>query len=103
MAKPKPQSSTELKTTVFTCHAADAKEVFLAGTFNGWDPAGTPMRETSGGNWSAELELAPGRYEYKFIVDGVWCCEPGDHEAESTLPDCVPNAFGSFNREIHVE
>ena len=103
MAKPKPQPSSELKPTVFACDAANAKAVFLAGTFNDWDPVGTPMREISDGKWSAELELAPGRYEYKFIVDGVWCCEPGRHVAESTLPDCVPNALGSFNREIHID
>lgn len=103
MAKPKPQPGRELKPTVFTCHAANANAVFLAGTFNEWDPSNTPMRQTSAGEWTAELELAPGRYEYKFIVDGEWTCEPGRQEAESTLPDCVANAFGSFNREIHVE
>lgn len=103
MAKPKPQTSSELKSTVFTCRAIGAKEVSLAGTFNNWDPASAPMRQTSEGEWAAELELAPGRYEYKFVVDGVWCCEPGSNDPDSALPDCVPNAFGSFNREIHVE
>jgi 1,4-alpha-glucan branching enzyme len=103
MTKPKPQPSSELKPTVFTCHATGAKEISLAGTFNNWDPASTHMLQVSGGDWAVELELAPGRYEYKFVVDGVWCCEPGRNEPDSTLPDCVPNAFGSFNREIHVE
>ncbi|MCZ2078643.1 MAG: glycogen-binding domain-containing protein [Bryobacterales bacterium] len=103
MAKPKPEPSSELKPTAFTCQAADAKAVFLAGTFNNWDPANIPMRQISEGEWTAELELAPGRYEYKFIVDGVWCCQPGGQEPDSTLPDCVPNALGSFNREIHIE
>lgn len=103
MAKPKPHPSSALKPTVFTCHPPDAQSVFLAGTFNDWDPAGTPMRRTSSGEWAVELTLAPGRYEYKFIVDGVWSCAPGLEQPDSTLPDCVPNAFGSFNREIHVE
>lgn len=103
MAKPKPQPSSELKPTVFSCHAANAKAVFLAGTFNNWDPGDTPMREISDGEWAAELGLSPGRYEYKFIVDGVWSCEPGRDEPDSTMADCVPNAFGSFNREIHIE
>ncbi len=102
MAKPKPQASTELKPTRFTCHAPDAQTVFLAGTFNNWDPAGTPMRRSSAGEWTVELPLAPGRYEYKFIVDGVWSCAPGLQEPDPMPPDCVPNGFGSFNREIHI-
>lgn len=103
MAKPNVQTSSELKPTVFTCHATGAQSVSLTGTFNDWDPADTPMRHISDTEWTVELELPPGRYEYKFVVDGEWCCEPGRNEPDSTLPDCVPNELGSFNREIHVE
>lgn len=103
MAKSKPQPSDEFRPIVFICQAASAKAVFLAGTFNNWDSEETPMRRISETEWSVELELAPGRYEYKFIVDGEWCCEPGRNEPESILPDCVPNEFGSFNREVHVK
>lgn len=101
MAKPKPQPSSEHEPTVFKCRT-DAKAVFLAGTFNNWDPAATPMQPTSDNEWAVEMDLAPGRYEYKFVVDGEWHCEPGRDEPDSTLPDCVPNEFGSYNREIHV-
>lgn len=103
MAKPKPQPSSDLKPTVFTCRPKGAEAVFLAGTFNNWDPAATPMQPISDHEWTIELELAPGRYEYKFVVDGEWCCEPGRDEPDSTLPDGVPNELGSYNREIHVE
>lgn len=103
MANPKPQPSSELKPTVFTCHPKGARAVFLAGTFNNWDPAATAMRPISDTEWAVELELAPGRHEYKFVVDGEWYCEPGRDEPDSALPDCVPNELGSFNREIHVE
>ncbi|MBI3875935.1 MAG: glycoside hydrolase family 13, partial [Verrucomicrobia bacterium] len=39
--------------------------------------------------------LAPGRYEYLFVVDGRWLSDPGADEA-------VPNRFGGWNsvREV---
>ena len=85
---------------VFVCHGDGAQGAFLADSFNDWDPVRTPMERQGDGSWKAELELAPGRYEYKFIVDGVWCCEPGRADAECA--DCVPNPFGTMNRVIEV-
>lgn len=87
--------------TVFVCYAPDAESVFLAGTFNDWDPQSMPMQRTGDGAWRTELELAPGRYEYKFILDGRWCCEPGC-EDKAVRPHCVPNSFGTMNRVIEV-
>jgi hypothetical protein len=87
--------------TVFICHAPDAESVFLAGTFNDWDPQSMPMQRRYDGAWRTELELAPGRHEYKFVVDGRWCCEPGD-EDRAVSPQGVPNCFGTMNRVIEV-
>lgn len=82
----------------FGCQAAEAAEVFLAGTFNGWNPSVTPMQRHADGSWHAALALPPGYYEFKFVVDGDWCCEPGSGDP----PDCVPNQFGTMNRVAHV-
>lgn len=60
---------------------ADAKEVMLAGAFNGWSPAATPLRRVEGG-WEAAVELEVGRQPYKFIVDGVWMLDPGNPATE---------------------
>jgi hypothetical protein len=54
----------------------DAKQVFLCGEFNGWASDATPMKRNDAGRWEATLALAPGRYEYKFIVDGNWKHDP---------------------------
>ena len=86
--------------TVFICPSIPAQGVFLAGSFNDWDPTRTPMERQDDGSWKAELELAPGRFEYKFIVDGAWCCEPGRPDEECA--NCVPNPFGTMNRVIEV-
>jgi hypothetical protein len=100
MSKPKTQGSRKPGSTLFTCHAREAREVFLAGTFNNWKAVAEPMKRQVNGPWQVELELAPGRYEYKFVVDGVWCCEPGQDDA--TVEGCVPNSFGTMNRVIEV-
>lgn len=86
----------------FRCAASGARAVFLAGTFNNWDPAATPMQRGDGDEWLVAVALSPGTYEYKFIVDGEWCCEPGVTDEQYTGNDPVANAFGTKNRVIEV-
>jgi 1,4-alpha-glucan branching enzyme len=87
----------------FSCHAPEAKSVHLAGTFNDWNPEATAMEEAGDGVWKSRLNLEPGRYEYKFVVDGRWCCDPSRDDHDLSVPDCVPNSFGTLNRVIDVE
>ena len=49
----------------------DAGEVFLVGSFNGWNTAADLMQRDNG-TWEAIVLLKPGEHEYKFIVDGKW-------------------------------
>lgn len=100
MSKSKEQS--RVKPTAFTCHSPAAQQVFLAGTFNDWKPDVTPMVRGSDGNWSVGLKLSPGRYEFKFVVDGVWCRESGSDDGIDRGLGCVPNEFGTMNRVIEV-
>ena len=86
----------------FTCQAPDAQAVFLVGDFNQWNPMATPMKRSDDGIWSAKLKLEPGRYEFKFLIDGRWCCEPGCRDSDLACPNCVVNAFGTMNRLIEV-
>lgn len=71
-----------------------AKEVFVCGDFNGWG-RGTPLAEKNG-IWGADLEVALGEYEYKFLVDGIWFNDP---EAVKQ----VPNLWGSDNSLLVVK
>lgn len=89
--------------TTFKCHAPDAHQVFVAGTFNQWSVDTMPMKQDRKGNWSAQVVLPLGRHEYKFLVDGVWCCEPGCDGPHAGCKGCVANAFGTMNRTIAVE
>jgi len=56
----------------FSFNFPEAKEVFLAGDFNGWDIQSIPLKKKGKGAWEAKLNLFPGRYEYKLMVDGAW-------------------------------
>jgi len=60
---------------VFTVEAPDAAQVQIAGDFNDWKPELTEM-EPVGRVWRRTLELAPGRYRYRYVIDGQWCTEP---------------------------
>jgi hypothetical protein len=55
----------------------DAKEVFLAGNFNNWDPRAYAMKR-EGDEWVFPVHLFPGKHLYKFIVDGNWIIDPGN-------------------------
>lgn len=90
--------------TKIECAAPDAKQVFLAGTFNDWSESDAPMKRGKDGNWIASLNLPAGQYEYKFLIDGKWCCRPGCGDNPHTgCSDCVTNSFGTMNRVLEVE
>jgi 1,4-alpha-glucan branching enzyme len=76
-------------------HAPEAKAVFVAGTFNDWRTDATPLEPQGSGLWTVALELAPGMYEYLFVVDGCWCSDPCGSEV-------VPNPFGGQNAVLRV-
>lgn len=77
-------------------HDEQAQAVFIAGTFNDWQPSVTPMIATGNGRWIKELALLPGRYEYRLVVDGEWISDPAAAES-------VSNSFGSANSVLVVK
>lgn len=48
-----------------------AKKVYVAGSFNRWNPRTIPMKKVNG-EWVAQVYLTQGKNLYKFIVDGKW-------------------------------
>ena len=85
------------KAVVFTVHAEKGKTVCLAGDFNGWDPSAKKMAfKARTGVYAASVKLAPGTYQYKFVIDGAWCADPENVNA-------VPNDQGTFNSVITVK
>jgi hypothetical protein len=74
-----PSAATSAVTVRFVLFAPDAKQVGVAGTFNQWDAAATPLVRTgSAGLWTATLNLPAGQHQYAFVVDGArWVPDPG--------------------------
>jgi 1,4-alpha-glucan branching enzyme len=97
-AKPAVKKAKTVKKSVkFTLHADKGKKVYLAGQFNDWDPSSKKMTyNEKGGYYAVEVKLAEGTYEYKFVVDGIWCADPEN-------ADCVQNDQGTFNSVIVVK
>lgn len=86
---------TRAKPTEFRLYAPQARRVNLAGSFNSWNPKTLSAKKDSRGNWAVKVNLKPGRYEYKFLVDGSWLNDPN-------CRFCVPNTFGSQNCVVEV-
>jgi 1,4-alpha-glucan branching enzyme len=74
----------------FELLASNASKVAMSGDFNAWDKNGIPLKKDRNGIWKTEVSLKPGKYEYKFIVDGQWYRDP-------TNKSYVRNAFGTEN------
>lgn len=94
--------TNDLKPVEFSCIAKKAKAVFLAGTFNDWNPETIPLKPSTKGKWSTVVDLEPGHYEFKFIVDGQWCCEADCEHEYKGCKKCCPNEMGTMNRVLEV-
>ena len=85
------------KAVTFTVHAEKGKSVYLAGCFNEWSTTAKKMAyKARSGIYAATVRLAPGEYQYKFVIDGTWCADP---ENESS----IKNDQGTFNSVITVK
>jgi hypothetical protein len=64
------------KLITFELEAPQAREVFVAGCFNDWDPSANPLERLQEGIWSGTVSIEPGEHQYRFIVDGEWRDDP---------------------------
>lgn len=73
----------------------DAQWVILEGDFNQWNEKTHPMKKGGGGGWKKFIMVQPGRYEYRFLVDGQWWNDPSNDQVCS-------NCFGTVNNVLEV-
>lgn len=81
---------SKARSIAFTFEAPAARLVSLAGDFNNWDTMAAPMHVDADGMWHLRVPLKPGRYEYRFVADGVWRDDP-------TAQQRTANALGGEN------
>jgi chromosome partitioning protein len=95
LVEPEPSPSDQLKD--FVVRAEGAKEVHLVGDFNNWRISENSLLwQKERGVWQKRLFLGPGRYRYKFVVDGEWMTDPANHEIE-------PNPYGGADSILEVQ
>lgn len=89
------KSKKNIPSYEFTLYAPEAQEVYLVGDFNNWDGSDFRMRKFKDGVCKKKVKLKPGRYEYRFVVDGDWWCDPANASRQA-------NNYGSENSVIII-
>ncbi len=81
---------------VFSYYDPVAQNVHLAGDFSNWQPVEDIMVQKEGNNiWKGIFPLDPGKYQYKFVVDGEWKLDPYN-------PEVVTSNMGANNSLVSV-
>jgi len=82
---------------VFVTLYPRAGAVAIAGDFNNWQPATTPMQRVGEtGVWQAKMKLPHGTYRYRLVVDGQWQQDPYNERSEL-------NPYGEYNSILEVK
>ncbi|MCI0644450.1 MAG: S8 family serine peptidase [Chloroflexi bacterium] len=81
----------------FSLHDHQAHQVQVFGEWDGWRAPGLVARQMDKGVWQTEERpIPPGRYGYKFLLDGTrWLDDPDN-------PVKAPDGFGGLNALLNV-
>lgn len=83
--------------THFAINAPSAREVYLVGDFNHWRINDeSRLARFDEGKWEKRVSLSPGKYRYKFVVDGEWILDSQNPEKEQ-------NPFGTFDSIMKLQ
>ncbi|MGD9014788.1 MAG: AAA family ATPase [Candidatus Omnitrophota bacterium] len=87
---------TDFPEVTFSLSEPKAREVYLAGDFNKWQANQESRMELSqDGRWVKRMQLKPGSYKYRFVVDGEWRHDPENQVSQK-------NPFGSIDSLLEV-
>jgi enterochelin esterase family protein len=78
---PPPVPSLTGNTTFTLAGHTDAEAVAIYGSFNNWIQTESYCGR-QGDGWICRIDLAPGKYTYKFLVDGVGLNDPANSATE---------------------
>ena len=90
-----PAPSLQGNTTFRLKGHADARVVALAGSFNNWNQSQL-LFGREGDEWVCRIDLDPGIYTYKLVVDGNWLLDPSN-------PDTREDEAGNVNSVLEVK
>lgn len=90
-------SANGKKRVVLSLQAEHGADVFVAGTFNNWNPDQKQLSfSKEKGIYSCTLMLEPGTYEYKFRVNNTWTIDQNN-------PSFTRNDLGTLNNVLIVQ
>ena len=81
----------------FKYMAPDADSISLAGSFNEWNLNANPMIKDANGFWIIELELIPGYYQYKYVING------NDWKVDPMNPIKTEDGLGGENSAFEIK
>jgi hypothetical protein len=90
-----PAPSLKGNTTFRLKGYAEASVVVLSGSFNNWSQSHL-LFGREGGEWVCRVDLDPGVYQYKFVVDGEWLLDPSN-------PETAEDEAGNVNNVVEVK
>ena len=76
-----PAPSSKGTTTLHLKGYPNARIVAVAGSFNDWNQSQLLCGKEQDG-WACGIDLKPGKYTYKFIIDGDWILDPDNPNTE---------------------
>ncbi|MGM0442721.1 MAG: glycogen-binding domain-containing protein [Fibrobacterota bacterium] len=92
----KASKTAKRKRVAFTYDGKPGRRVFVAGTFNDWNPGEKELKDrTGGGDYSLNVLLTKERHLYKFVVDGEWINDPQCDQYDE-------DGFGGVNSVIDL-
>ena len=95
--KPTPKIGRDMPQRIveFVFPDPGAREVYVAGDFNSWRIGEESRLEKKNGVWVKTISLPPGRYRYRFVVDGKWMDDPNNPMKEK-------NPYGELDSLLNV-
>ncbi len=86
----------DAREVAFIIEAPAAEDIYVVGDFNDWGVSDeNRLVRRDNGYWEKLVKLRPGKYRYKFVVDGEWTLDARNQK-------CEKNEFGTFDSITEV-
>jgi chromosome partitioning protein len=85
----------KLTEVMLSLSAPDAREVYVAGDFNGWKLDDSSRMQALNGTWNKKINLKSGQYRYRFVIDGKWLDDPNN-------PNREMNPYGGMDSLLEI-
>lgn len=73
---------------------SNARQVYVAGSFTGWQWGRVPLQKTNGG-WQLPVYLPEGTHTYRYMVGNQWKDDPAN-------TDRLPNEYDGYNSVVRI-